>query len=204
MESAEENKPKAIQTESNNNLPKVDDRQAILNFTTGIADNNAKTAYERKQDNDKIKFTLYSGRITSVYEEKEALKRIISELRNDLEPMFTEYLQAFGDLMVWTEEQRKAYRKPSPTAKIINTVIYNRFPGGVIHHIHSKNPYIKWCIRRYKNYYFLSEKGILLLEQFIDEATTLMRQCTSLYEFRIKHAEQYGSPDLFRRYFQAI
>ncbi|MBF9252165.1 hypothetical protein I2I11_02555 [Pontibacter sp. 172403-2] len=208
MKKPKKDKPIIPENSNLNQIPQIENEEQLrLSLLQGPDDRASQLLSDKSFDKKNLTYELINGRRTSVNEERETQKRIVSELRKNLEPRFSEYLQAFGDLMGWTEEQRKKYRKPTPTAKVINTIIYNRFPGGVLQHIHAKNPYIKWCLRRYKNYYFLSEDGVLLLEKFIYDAVKLMRECTSLYEFRIKHAAQYGSgfqPDLFKQYFQAI
>lgn len=162
---------------------------------------------DKSLDEKNLKFELLNGKKTSLFEEKELLKKIISELPKNYEPKFAAFFPALGKLVNWSEEVLKAYHKPPIAAKTINEVIYERFPKDVVEHIHSKNPYYRWCFRQHKNYVFLGEDGIILLEKFIEDAIFLMNDCGTLYEFRIKHAKKFGTgfqPDLFQQYLDTI
>ncbi len=196
------------QEEDNEENPnKLIDKQSILDLFNRKADEKAKTAYERKTAQENELFELNNGQKTSVANEKIKLQKIMEQKPQDHDPKFTLFFPALGKLDNWSEEEIKAYHKPPIAAKIINAVIYDRFPKEVILHIHAKNPYIKWCTRAFKNYLFLGEDGILLLEKFIDDAVTLMQQSTSVYDFRVKHAIAFGSgfqPVLFNQYYESL
>lgn len=182
------------------------DRLAMLELFNKQADDKAEIAFKRGE-RDRQVFELISGRKTSVFEEQQRLKKIIEDLPQLHEPKFKLFFPVLGKLANWTEEELKAYHKPPLAAKIINEVIYGRFPKDVLLHIHSKNPYIKWCTRTHKHYLFLSEDGILLLEKFIDDAITTMLDSSSIYDFRIKHAQKFGiafQPVLFEKYLGLI
>jgi len=205
MKKPKKDKPIIPEINNPNQAPKIENEEQLrLSLLQGPEERASQLYSDESLDKKNLTFELLNGRRTSVNEEREAHLRFISELRNNLEPRFSEFFQVFGDLMKWTPEQRKTYRKPSYTPETINAVIYNRFPGGVRIHINTENPPVgRWWRRQYKNYYFLSEKGILLLEKFIFDAVTLMRECTSLNEFRAKHSAKFGSgfqPDLFEQY----
>lgn len=162
---------------------------------------------DKSLDEKNLKFELLNGKKTSLYEEKQLLKKIISELPKNYEPKYATFFPALGRLLNWSPEILKSYHKPPIAAKTINEVIYDRFPKEVVEHIHAKNPYYKWCFREYKNYFFLGEDGIIMLERFIEDAVILMNDCSTLYEFRVKHATKFGTgfqPDLFQQYLDMI
>ncbi|KAA9338808.1 P63C domain-containing protein [Adhaeribacter soli] len=195
LENLEEKNP--LEPQKNNEV--FDDVQAFLNLVTRQADKDSRAKYEKKKE--KEKFERINGEITSIHEIRERNEKLLSEFPLDHEPKFSLFFPALGRLENWSEDVQKCYQKPPIAAKTINEVIYSRFKEDVISHIHSKNPYIKYCIRKYKNYRFLGEDGILKLEKYIDDAVTLMNECTSTYEFRIKHATRFGTgfqPDLFK------
>lgn len=179
-------------------------RQEMADLFAGKADAKARSAHEIKLARDKRLFELNSGEFTSVFEEQEKMRKMIEDEAQNYDPRFANYLAAFGKLMNWPEETIKAYRKPEPTAKTINEVIYDRFPKYIRDHIYEKNPYVKWCRRANKLYRFLGEDGIQVLERFIDDAITVMQTSANLYDFRVQHATKFGSGfqrDLFEQYF---
>jgi hypothetical protein len=178
--------------------------QSVLELFTREADEDAAAAHAaRTLSREHEVFERINGIQTSVYEINQRINKIIEDLPQNHEPKFRLFFAALGKLAGWTEEQINSYHKPPLAAQTINSVIYGRFPKDVIQHIHRKNPYIKWCTRLHKNYLFLSEDGIILLERFIHDAVTVMRKSTTVYDFRVKHAEEFGSafqPVLFEKY----
>jgi len=201
------NKKDLLETSEQSQAEQLAERQSLLDLFSKQADEKAKTAYERKAIQERETIELYSGRRTSVFEEREKLRKILEDLPQDYEPKFSQFFAAMGRLLNWSEEEKRAYHKPAIVAKTINEVFYDRFPKDVITYIHEKNPYVKWCTRAHKNYLFLGEDGILLLERFIDDAVIVMNESETLYEFRLKHAQRFGSgfqPVLFEEYFQNL
>lgn len=183
------------------------DRQSVLDFFKRKVDEKVKTAQQRAAAQEQEIFELVNGKRTSIHDEKEKQRKILSSIPQNHEPKFCQFFQALGELMNWTEDEKKRYHKPKVAPNTINEVIYDRFPRTVVAHIHSKNPYVKWCTREFKNYLFLAEDGILLLEKFIDDAVVVLQESTSLYDFRIKHASKFGSgfqPVLFEDYFRSV
>lgn len=168
------------------------ERQLLMFDLTKQADDLAE-ATKKRIEREKLKIELIGGGYTSIYEEKQKIQKILSDFPVNYEPKFSEFFSALGKLLGWTEEESANYHKPPMAAKTINEVIYARFTPDVIQHIHQKNPYIRYCIRRYKHYRFLADEGILKLEEFIYDAATVMRASSSYYEFRMKHAEKFGT-----------
>jgi len=166
-------------------------RQTLLFDLTKQADELAE-AERKRLEREKLKFELLNGSTTSIFEEKQKIEKLLSEFPINYDPKFSEFFQVLGQLVGWSDEM-KYYRKPPIAAKTIIEVIYSRFSGDVLLHIDNKNPYIGWCIRRHKNYRFLGEDGIFQLEQFIYDAVVLMKESSSYYEFRKKHAAKYGT-----------
>ena len=155
------NNLKIVLPENSSHSYDLDERQFLLFDITREADEKAIEDY--KIEKDKIKFERHNGEITSIYEENEKLQKVLSEYPESYEPKFAEFISSFCDLIGLSEEEKNNYRKPAIVPQTINEVIYNRFKREVIYHIHCKNPYIKWCQRKYKNYRFLGESGILML-----------------------------------------
>jgi len=53
------------------------------------------------------------------------------------------------------------------------------------------NPYVHMFARSFKHFQFLSDEGKVMLDQFIEEATECMKECTTWYEFRLKYGVKY-------------
>jgi hypothetical protein len=179
------------------------DIHSLLELFNRQADDKAETAFKNKQQRERDIFQLHNGAWTSIHEEREKIRKVTEDLPQDHEPKFRQFFPALGKIAGWTEEELKSYHKPVLAAKTINEVVYDRFPKDVMAHIQAKNPYIKWCTRVHKHYLFLNDDGILLLEKFIDDAVTVMLDSSSIYDFRIKHAERFGTgfqPVLFEEY----
>ncbi|MFA5409488.1 MAG: P63C domain-containing protein [Bacilli bacterium] len=181
------------------------DRSSVLELFTKVADKEAKLAFFKKQIEESQPIELQNGKTTSILEERNRYRKIFEDIPQVYEPKFSRFFDEFGKMMGWSEEKLKVYHKPHIVPQTINEVVYSRFPKEVVLHIQTKNPYIKWCTRAHKNYLFLSEDGILLLERFIDDAVCIIQESTSYYDFRMKHAKRFGTgfqPVLFEEYYQ--
>lgn len=168
-----------------------------------VEEKNQDKFSDKNLDRENEKFQLLGGGETSIRQLKEERKKFLSAVPQNYEPKFGEFFPALGKLVGWSEEELKAYHKPHIAAVTINEVIYDRFPREVRLHIDIKNPYVRWCTRQHKNYMFLGQDGILLLEEFIDDAVTMMRGSASYDEFRFKHAAKFGTEhqlNLFKKY----
>src|SRR5215217_2054141 len=171
MKNSEKRSDQGVKALKKSLLPEVDDRDEIsrlLIFETEKLTEEAfsakKLAYQQEQRE------LLSGAPFTIYEKQEEFKRFISDQEKNYEPKFRQFFKSLGDLMNWTDEERKKFRKPSIAPLTINEVIYRRFPDGLLEYIHVHNRYIGYCIRRTINYKLLNEGGILKLEKYIDEA----------------------------------
>jgi hypothetical protein len=180
----------------------VDDRDNVTNlllFNTEITSQEL-LAKQKKIDGEKRQ--MISGEIFTVADLNEDYRKYMSEIEKNYEPKFTLFLERFGTLCNWTEEQKKKFRKPMITAITIIELFYNRFPEGTIKYMRKKNKYVKFkfFIRRTKNYKFFNEEGIRRLERMIDEVNILMPTCKGYYELRKKMFELFKVPyqiDLF-------
>jgi len=175
---------------------KVDNREsetALLLFNTEITSQEL-VAKQKKIDNEKQQ--MISGEVFTFADLKEDYRKYMSEIEKNYEPKFTLFLERFGALLNWTEDQKKKFRKPLITAVTIIELFYNRFPEGTLKYMRNKNKYVnfKYLIRKTKNYKFLNEDGIIKLERMIDEVNTLIPTCKDYYELRKKMFELYKVP----------
>jgi hypothetical protein len=180
---------------------------SFLELFTKKADDKAEIAFRNKIRRESEIFELQNGLKTTIKLEREKIRRVTEEFPQPHGPKFKAFFPALGKIDNWTEEQMKSYHKPHIAPKLIRECIYQRFPSDVRLHLELKNPYIKWCLRKFKHYLFLNEEGILLLEKFIDQAVTIMKDTSTVYEFKKKYAEQYGTgfqPVLYEKYLGLI
>lgn len=195
-------KPNKDNSQNNNFVS--EEVNAALELFNFKADELAENAYKRILKIESETFQLRNGITTSIFNERKKKIKILMENNPRVhQPRFSQFFIELGRIANWSDEEKQSYHKPPIAAQTINEIIYGRFPKEVIHHIHSKNPYIRYCTREHKNYYFLTEEGVQLLEKFIDDAVCLMRKSSSVYEFRNKHYELYGvgfQTDLFEKY----
>lgn len=56
------------------------------------------------------------------------------------------------------------------------------------------NPLISGHIRKYKLSQFLNAEGKEKMKGFIEDANTVMKECTTWYEFELKYTKKYNLP----------
>lgn len=170
---------------------------------------------DKKLDDANLKIELLNNDVTSLFEKWQEQKILLSDIRINYEPRFKRFLDLASDLENYSEEQRKAYKKPVEVPRAIIAVCYSRYPKEVWKHFNKKNPLLlkaTGLARETKIYYYLGKGGILILEKFLGEAEELMievkeKNLGGLYEFRILHSQRYGTGfqlELFRKYIETI
>ncbi|WP_400263103.1 P63C domain-containing protein [Sphingobacterium sp. SG20118] len=202
-------KEKAIKSDNGQEAGELSivDRQSALDLFKDLADNKAEQVYLAKLKRDKEIIQLIGGGKTSLYEEQRKKAKLIESFPQAYGSKFSQFFEELASLAKWTDEQKKSFHKPQIAPKIINNYIYSRFPHEVISHMLEKNPYVKWCLRQHKHYLFLAEDGILMLEKFIDDTVTVMKECTTVYEFEKEYSRRFGKgfqPVLFEKYLGLI
>ncbi|WP_312339506.1 P63C domain-containing protein [Sphingobacterium sp.] len=205
----EKNKDKAIETIEGQEpaSSSIVDRQSVLELFKDLADNKAEQVYISKLKRERETIELLGGGKTSLYDEQKKKAKLIESFPQKHGAKYSQFFDALAELAKWTDEQKKSFHKPQVAPRIINNYIYSRFPPEVLSHILEKNPYVKWCLREHKHYLFLGEDGILMLEKFIDDAVTVMKECTTVYEFEKLYSMRFGKdfqPVLFEKYLGLI
>ena len=74
----------------------------------------------------------------------------------------------------------------------MNEIIYSRFSKNVLPELQRLNPYIIFGVRNHKHFQWLTVDGQALFDKFIQEAISVMQVSIDWYDFRIKHASQFG------------
>lgn len=156
------------------------------------ADELAQEARERKRKRKEEVVELSSGFKITIGE----ITSIVSGKFFDYMPMFPNNIPFFSEISRLSEVKfdPKKYTKPAFVGKIIREIIYGRFDKSVLPALKAVNPTYTNGIRPRKLYHYLTLDGIILLEQFRDEAIEVMKTCSSMYEFRQKLFQQYGVP----------
>lgn len=194
-------------SEGNENFQSEIDRQSVLNFFKNVADDKAELFYQSKLKRERETIELMGGRKTSLHEEQTRKAKLIESIPQNYGPKYSQFFSELGRLAKWTDEEIKRFAKPQIAPKFINKYIYARFPPDVVNHILENNPYIKWWVRQHKHYLFLGEDGILMLEKFIDDAVTVMRESSTVYEFEKEYSRRFGigfQSTLFEEYLGLI
>lgn len=196
-------KSKEDKEDKNDVLHSVIDRQSVLDLFKGIADDNAEAIHQAKLRRERETIELLGGSQTSLFEEQKKRAKLIESIPQNYGTKFSAFFEELARLADWTEEEKKAFHKPHIAPNLINRCIYSRFPETVTQHLSEMNPYVRWCVRKYKHYMFLGEDAILMLEKFIDEAVIVMKKSTTVYEFEKTYSSEYGKgfqPVLFEEY----
>ena len=172
----------------------TDDRDEITRSLFHETEEKTKQAVSAKERFRNETRQFFNGNSFTIAGLEEDYKQYIAEIEKNHESKFALFLSRLGNLCNWSDEEKAIFRKPKIAATTINEVIYLRFPDGLLRHIQACNKYVGYCIRRTKNYKLLNDEGVFLLEQYIDDATTLMPQCSTYYEFRKKMFDLFGVP----------
>jgi hypothetical protein len=124
------------------------------------------------------------------------INAIVSGNPLDYEPMFPNDVPFFSEINRLSDEKFDpiAYIKPAFVGKILREIIYGRFDKSILPALRAVNPAFTNGIRPRKLYHYLTPEGIVLLEQYRDEAIEVMKTCSTMYEFRQKLFKQYGVP----------
>ena len=194
MDKQEKEVIKELVEKSVQNIKIIDDREEISRSLFYETEEKTKQAVTAKQRYENEKMQFFNGDSFTIAKLENDYQQYIAEIEKDHESKFTLFLTRLGNLCNWSDEEKAKFRKPKIAAITIIEVIYLRFPEGLLNHIRACNKYIGYYVRRTKNYKLLNEEGILLLEQYIDDANILMAQSKTYYEFRKRMFDLFGVP----------
>lgn len=168
----------------------------LLQRTERQADEGRKLREKRFAE----EFELRSGKKVSL----KQLDDVVTAARQPYEPKFPNSVPFFKEmyrLLGWNDKDPNSYGKPNVVGKYLKDVIYARFHADVLPVLMTLA--MPGGVRRAKFFQFLNEEGQQRLQQYRDEAISLMRECESWYEFRVKYGRKYGLPvqkALFERF----
>lgn len=173
---------------------KIDDREYLSELLFAETEDKTRATVAANERFKKETFYYINGSAFTIGQLESDYNAYIAEAEAKYEPKFSLFFKLFGDMCNWTDQQRKAYRKPVEAPKTIIEVIYSRYPDGMLQYLRAHNKYVGYFVRRTKNYKLLNEQGIFWLEQFIDDANKVMPTCKSYLEFRRKMHDLYSIP----------
>ncbi len=132
------------------------------------ADELAEKARELKRKKDDEVVKLGSGFKITIGE----INAIVSGKGSDYLPMFPNDIPFFSEVARLSEVKfdPMEYIKPAFVGKLICEIIYGRFDKSVLPALRAVNPSYTNGIRPRKLYHYLTMDGIILLEQYRDEA----------------------------------
>lgn len=125
---------------------------------------------------------------------------IIGDVKGYVKKYPLEYYRQIYKLHNWDTSGKKLFNRPGIVGKWTNHLIYLRFPTGTLKELQALNPPNAEGIRIYKHFQWLTVLGEEQLEQFIDDAISLMSECKYWNQFIRKFAKKFGKPwqmDLF-------
>ncbi len=141
-------------------------------------------------------------RLNEIIELRNGEKQTIKSLRNyivdDAQPydkMFpNELYREVWRLNGWSIVDTSFHFKPHSVATFTVEVIYGRFYKEVLPELRKRNPYIAYCVRQYKLFQYLSSSAKSDLQNYINDAISIMKSCSTMHEFRVKYEKLYGIP----------
>ncbi|WBO84484.1 P63C domain-containing protein [Hymenobacter yonginensis] len=120
------------------------------------------------------------------------LARYVGELQPYAVKFPLEFYQEIYRLHGWPTDPENLRRRPGIVGAWTIELIYDRFPKGMVSEIRTRNPRTMSGERLHKYFQFLTEDGAVMLDQFIQEAVTLMRGCSSWSQFKNVFARESG------------
>ncbi len=92
----------------------------------------------------------------------------------------------------WHDINPNDFNKPPVCALWIKQFIYARFDKDVLPTLLKiENPVLYGHVKKYKLFQFLNDEGLLLMENFINQAIAVMKECKTWYEFELKYTAKY-------------
>lgn len=120
------------------------------------------------------------------------LARYIGELRSYVKKFPVEFYYQIYRLHGWATNPENLRKRPGIVGGITLKLIYDRFPKGTTEEILFRNPRTMSGDLLHKCFQFLTEEGTVMLEQFIQEAITLMQGCSNWSQFESVFARHCG------------
>ncbi|MFC6100319.1 P63C domain-containing protein [Olivibacter domesticus] len=161
------------------------DEQSLLLF-------NTEALISHRPDNVEEEIhQLQNGRQFTIKEVKD----IISDMAREYSPMFPNskpFFKLMYKLSGWNHLNPNDFIKPPVVATYIKKYIYARFKKDVLPILLAKdNPLVSGYVRKYKLFQFLNDEGLLLLEQYIQEAIDVMQDAKDWYDFELQYTAKY-------------
>ncbi|TAF96310.1 MAG: hypothetical protein EAZ32_09140 [Cytophagia bacterium] len=171
---------------------KADERQLKLKLLQS-PEAKIQERFSDKNLDRRNEIELLSGKVINLDEEREVLQKIIANALKDYSPRVPqEYYRHIFRLNNWVIPEGKIREKPSIVGRFTNEIIYDRYNKSVLPELKRLNPYIKLGMRNFKHFQWLSEDGQSLFDGYIQDAISVMKECSDWYGFRIKHSEKFG------------
>jgi hypothetical protein len=146
---------------------------------------------QRPYDVEQEIHQLQNGREFTIKQVKE----IISEIAREYSPMFPNdkpFFKLMYKLRGWDHLNPNEFIKPPVVSTYIKKYIYARFNKEILPTLLAKdNPLVSGYVKKYKLFQFLNDDGLILLEQYIQEAINVMEGAKDWYDFELKYTQLY-------------
>lgn len=171
---------------------KADERQLKLKLLQS-PEAKIQDRFSDKNLDRRNEIELLSGKIINLDEERKELQKVIANALNEYSPRVPqEYYKQIFRLNNWSIPEGKISEKPSIVGRFTNEIIYDRYNKAILPELKRLNPYIKLGMRNFKHFQWLTEEGQSLFDSYIQDAISVMKECSDWYEFRIKHSAKFG------------
>ncbi len=156
------------------------------------ANDLAAEAQERRNRREQEVIELHSGVKITLAE----INATVTANRQPYVALFPNEVPFFSELsrLSGLNFDPTVFIKPAVVGTWLCELIYDRFAKDVLPALRALNPAYTNGIRPHKHSQYLTLEGQAKLVQYRDEAVTLMKACTSMYEFRQKMLQKYGVP----------
>ncbi|GAA4470614.1 hypothetical protein GCM10023093_32010 [Nemorincola caseinilytica] len=147
---------------------------------------------ERNRKKDEEIIHLTGGGTTS----RKQIKDVVASIRQPYKPHFgyksTSYYRDIYRVKGWPEEEHKVFVKRREVALITKRLIYSRFTPDVLRYLEKENPYIAYCLRKFKNFQFLNKEGQDILDDFINDFSMMIIGYSDWERFEFDYCAKYG------------
>lgn len=163
-------------------INKAEERRRLIDSADEIS--NSK-GWDENLDKANEKSTLIG---------RKKYNSIVGDLKGYVKMYPLVYYRQIYRLNKWDTSERKLYNRPGIVGKWTNYLIYLRFPTGTLKELQERNPANADGVRIFKHFQWLTALGEDQLQQFIEDAISLMSECQYWNQFLRRFARKFGKP----------
>ncbi len=167
------------------------DRLQLEALLIGQTDELARKALLRRQQRESEEIELRNGTKISIKQIQDFVTAHTQPYAARF-PNAVDFFREMFRLKGWKDKDPNNYIKPAIVGRLINQTIYYRFHQDVLPALRTMA--MPGGVRLHKFFQFLNDDGVRKLEDYRDDAITMMKTCTTWYEFQLRYSKTYGIP----------